>query len=207
MYLYSPGLPSRLHKTVKVPADLLHEALPQILEERSMKEDGEGKVFELAIGWKISATLKLRIIPEGDVSSLEFDFSYRRLILTVFVALIVLVALSLILLSLIPLLLLLATIPLLVYKASLDVNEFLRRIGDILLGLEVEYHRRRLMEDRARWRSDKRDVGELYRRLCEKHVKTWGSTFTLEYKIREYERQGLTRDESIRKIAEEEGIF
>lgn len=172
-----------------------------------MEEDSEGRMFKSAVGWRVGATLKMRVIPEGDVSSLEFEFSYRRLMLTILIALIILIALSVTLSSLIPLLLLLAAIPLLVYKTSLDINEFLRRVGDTLLGLEIEYQRRRLMEDRARWRSDKRNVEDLYRRLREKHIKTWGSTFTLEYKIREYERQGLTRDEAIRKIAEEEGIF
>ncbi|MCX8171249.1 MAG: hypothetical protein N3E47_04685 [Candidatus Bathyarchaeota archaeon] len=206
-HLGSMGLPSRFHKTVKVPADQLLEALSQILHEGSVEENIGGKTFKSTVGWKAGVTLKVRVIPEGDVSSLEFDFSYRGLMLTILIVLVAFIALSLILSSLIPILLSLAAILLLVYIASLELNEFLRKISDTLSGLEAEYHRMKLMKDRARWRSDGRNIEDLYRRLCEKHVKMWGSTFTLEYKIREYERQGLTRDEAIRKISEEEGIF
>ncbi|MEM1607197.1 MAG: hypothetical protein QXS05_04965 [Candidatus Bathyarchaeia archaeon] len=207
MRLYSMGLPSRIHKTVKVPANWLHETILQIIPGVTAEEEDGRKTFKSTIGWKVGVTLKIWVIPEGEVSSLEFDFSYRRLTFTILIALIAFTALSLILSSFVPFLLILAATPLLIYRISLEVNEFLRKISDTFSGLEVEYYRRKLMEDRARWRSDKRDIVALYRRLCEKHIKMWGSTFTLEYKIREYERQGLTRDEAIRKIAEEEGIF
>jgi len=64
-----------------------------------------------------------------------------------------------------------------------------------------------LAESRKRWQADPRSANALYKRLLEKHIKVWGDAHVLEYKISEYVKIGLTREEAIRKTAEEEGIF
>jgi len=51
-----------------------------------------------------------------------------------------------------------------------------------------------------------KDVKKLYDKLVKKYLKTWGNINILEYKISEYIKLGLTREEAIRKTAEEEGI-
>jgi hypothetical protein len=101
----------------------------------------------------------------------------------------------------------LASALILIYYIGHKINSFLIDLNNILLGLESEYTREKMSKDRARWESSPKSVDDLYRRLCEKYVKIWGSTYILEYKIKEYRGQGLTRDEAIRKISEEEGIF
>ncbi|MEM3745204.1 MAG: hypothetical protein QW323_01755, partial [Candidatus Bathyarchaeia archaeon] len=68
MRLYSMGLPSRIHKTVKVPADWLHETILQIIPGVTAEEEDGRKTFKSTIGWKVGVTLKIRVIPEGEVS-------------------------------------------------------------------------------------------------------------------------------------------
>lgn len=214
--MYYAGLPSKSRKTVRVPAEQLCEILPQIAKERILME-GEGKrIYEFNVSRGICATVRVQLIPEGEVSSLEFDFIYHKLIFTALAFIVFLIALGLFLSSLMAPLLL-AVVLFMILSTGLSfmilwvkekLNGFLKRIDEILLALESEYSRRKLMEDKARWRSISVDVEKLYRELCEKYIKTWGSTFILEYKIREYMgRLGLTRNEAIMKVSEEEGIL
>lgn len=203
--MYSASFPSRFRKFVRVPVNWLSEALSQFLGGLHEEINGE-RVFKTNVKGGLGVKLKLRIIPEGDFSSLEFDFNYRSLIFMVFAIFILLVGLSLIFSSIVPLTGLIA-IPLLIYVVGFKVNNFISEFSGILLGLEAEYARRKLMEDRIRWQSNPKDIDDLYRRLREKYIKIWGSTYALEYKMNEYQRQGLTRNEAVRKIAEEEGVF
>lgn len=203
--MYSMRFPSRIQKFIRVPTEWLREKLIEVLDESHEGVKGEF-IFKSNINGGLGATLKVRLIPEDDSSLIEFIFSYHGLILTILAALTIFTGLSLALSSALPLIGLII-IPLLAHRASSKINEFLEEFGKILIGLEGEYARKRLAEERVKWRSSPKDVGELYRRLCEKHIKTWGNTYALEYKISEYQKQGLTRDEAIRKTADEEGIF
>lgn len=196
----SVRFPSRLQKFVRVPPGWLYEMLSQFLGEAK-----EG-AFRVNVGGRTGVTLRVRLVPEGDSSSLDLDFSYRGLMIMVLLALIVVVGLCLLFSSAIPLAGLIIIL-LVAYRAGLETNEFIREFNNVLIGLEAEYARKSLMEDRIRWQMNPKDINDLYRRLREKHIKVWGNTFILEYKIGEYQRHGLTRDEAIRKIAEEEGIF
>ena len=145
-------------------------------------------------------------MPEGDVSSLEFIFIYHRLVFMSLASIIIFIGLSLLLRSPIPLIGLII-IPMMIYSVSSKIDSFLNNFNSVLAGLESEHVRRKLTEDRIRWQREPKNIDDLYRRLCNKYIKIWGSTYALEYKINEYQKQGLLRDEAIRKISEEEGIF
>ncbi|MEM1989587.1 MAG: hypothetical protein QW782_02995 [Candidatus Bathyarchaeia archaeon] len=181
-----------------------------------MMEDEGKRIYETSVGKGICATVRMQLIPEGEVSSIEFDFSYRRLIFAILALIASLIIVGLSLSSLMPpfLLATLSFVALSIISLFIilwmkeELNEFLKNINEILLALESEYSRRKLMEDKIRWRSASVDAEKLYRELHEKYIKTWGSAFILEYKIREYmDRLGLTRDEAIMKVSEEEGLL
>jgi len=203
--MYSLRFPSRFQKFIRAPAGWLSEALSHVLSE-TYKGAGEERLFKAGIGKWTGVTLMLRLIPEGDASSLEFIFIYRGLILAIFASLITFIVLGILYSSIIPLIGL-AVIPIMTYRAGFEISSFLSNFNNILLGLEIEYSRKKIIEDRVRWQLNPKDISDLYRRLCGKYVKVWGSTYALEYKISEYQKRGLTRDEAIRKISEEEGIF
>jgi hypothetical protein len=40
-----------------------------------------------------------------------------------------------------------------------------------------------------------------------RHIDTWGNTNVLKYKIEDYQSKGLTYEEAIIRIAEEEGVI
>ncbi len=202
--MYFPRFPSRFQKFIRVPAEHLQKTLSQVLGE--CEKAGEKKVFKTSVGRGTGVTLRVRLLPEGEVSSIEFAFSYQGLAILILAFLIALIGLSLLLSSAIPLIGLII-IPLLAYRADSAVERSLSELDNILRALETEYARRKISEERARWQCNPKNVDALYRRLREKHLKIWGSTYVLEYKMNEYQRQGLTREEAIRKIAEEEGIF
>jgi len=202
------SFPSNLRKSIRVPVEQAYGVLSQVLEEISdRKKSGGERVFRVHISKGMGIILRIRLLPEGEFSSLEFNFDYRGFIFIILAALAILIGLSLLLSSFTLLVLGVIVMPILAYRASFTIERFLRDFYDILRGLEIEYSRRKLMEDRARWQRNPKNVDDLYKKLCEKHVKTWGDTYALKYKIEEYQRRGLTRDEAIRKIAEEEGIF
>jgi hypothetical protein len=203
--MYSLRFPSRFQRFIRAPAGWLSEALSQILEE-TCKGANEERIFKADIGKWTGVTLMLRLMPEGDVSFLELTFVYRGLILAILASLIIFIGLGILSSSIIPLIGL-TVIPIMTYRAGFEISSFLSDFNNILLGLEAEYSRIKIMEDRVRWQLNPKDIGDLYRRLCNKYIKVWGSTYALEYKISEYQRQGLTRDEAIRKVSEEEGIF
>ena len=199
--------PSVLQKFIRVPIKEVYEALSQFLEEACSGRSDEEKTFKANVGKGVGVALKIQLLPEGEASLLTLKFNYRGLILIILASLAVSIGLSLFTSSFIPLFLSVVLMPIFAYRASSAVERFLDEFSKILHGLEIEYARRKLMEDRVKWQRSPKNVNDLYERLCEIHMKTWGDTFTLEYKIKEYQRQGLTRNEAIRKIAEEEGIF
>lgn len=198
--------PSALRKFVRVPAEEAYKALSQILEEPSGGKPEEENLFKAKVGKGVGVSLKIRLIPEGEAASLEIKFHYRGLILLISAALAASIGLSLLASSLAPLALGAVATPILIYRAGSNIEEFLKYFDDVLRGLESEYARRKLMEDRIRWQRSPKNVNHLYEKLRERQIKIWGSTYILEYKIKEYQRLGLTREEAIRKIAEEEGV-
>ncbi len=204
--MFLPRFPSRLRRFVRVPADYIYENLPRFLSNMHEEESDGLKFFRANISGGVGAKIRVYVLPEGEVSLLDLRFDYRSLVLILIPLLIILVGLSLALSSIFPLFGVLLIL-LLIYRAGSAVENLLNDLSNILLGFEIEYARKKLMEERARWQQNPKDVSELYRRLCEKHIKTWGNTYALEYKINECQKEGLTREESIRRVAEQEGIF
>jgi len=203
--------PSTLRKYVRLGAEEAYESIVFLLRENLKADSVESKQTEpLSVKAKIGGTLgvavEVRVFPEGGVSALEFSFSYRQLLLSSIIVLTAWIAASLVLRTAIPLVGL-AFILVLGYRVNYSARSFLDIVNEALPHLERESARRALIEDRKRWQLEPKDTNSLYQRLREKHVKTWGNTNVLEYKIAEYESQGLTRNEAIRKTAEEEGIY
>jgi len=152
------------------------------------------------------ANVEIHILPENGASIIEFIFSYTGLLSIVFTALISIISLSVILQTIIPIAALVLFLPL-AYRVNSTIVDFMNSVNEYLPHLEQEYARIALMEDRKRWQAEPRNHEALYRRLLEKDIKVWGNIYILEYKIAEYEKQGLTHEEAIRRVAEEEGIF
>ena len=202
--------PSRTRKYVRLTPEQAYGSMLHLMRENMKAEIIEGSKaeapsFKAKLGGKIGATASLRVISEGDVSTLEFSFSYRNAVYASLVVLAAVIGLSLVFWTPIPgvgsaIVLLFA------FRANSAVVRFLDTMNEALPHIEREYARRALVEDRKRWESEPRDTEELFRRLSEKHLKTWGNTNVLWYKINEYQRQGLIYNEAVRKIAEEEGI-
>jgi len=203
--------PSRSRKYVRLGAKEAYESIVFLLRENLKADMMEGKQTEplsvkAKMGGALGVAVEVRVFPEGGVSALELSFSYRNLLLSSFFVFTAVIAVSLVLQTAIPLVGL-ALVPVLGYRMNSSARSFLDALNEALPHLERESARRALNEDRKRWQLEPKDADGLYRRLREKHTKTWGNTNVLEYKIAEYERQGLTRDEAIRKTAEEEGIY
>lgn len=206
--------PTSFNRSVRVPGDYLSNVLSQVLTE---VERGEKKFFRSSIGGLVGATLEIQLIPEGEVSSLIFSFNYGRFMIAIASLFLLFIFIPLCFFMLLNSHVMHLIVPtviaglvsalIIIYYIGHKIDCFLIELDNILLGLESEYAREKMSRDKARWESSPKNVDDLYRRLCEKYVKTWGSTYILEYKIKEYRGQGLTRDEAIRKISEEEGIF
>jgi hypothetical protein len=94
----------------------------------------------------------------------------------------------------------------LILNANNSAVSFLDMVNKTLPFVEKEFAHKALLADRERWKAQPQDTDTLYKKLNEKHINTWGDTKILEYKIAEYQTLGLTRNEAIRKAAEEEGI-
>jgi len=203
--------PSTLRKYVRLGAEEAYESIVFLLQENLKADSVESKQTEplslkAKIGGALGVAVEVRVFPEGGVSALEFGFSYRQLLLSSIIVLAACVAVSLVSRTAIPLVGL-AFILVLGYRVNYSARSFLDIVNEALPHLERESARRALIENRKRWQLEPKDTSDLYQRLREKHVKTWGNTNVLEYKIAEYESQGLTRNEAIRKTAEEEGIY
>jgi len=202
--------PSRTRKYVRLTPEQAYGSMLHLMRENMKAEIIEGSKeeapsFKARLGGKIGATASLRVFSEGDVSTLEFSFSYRNAVFASFIVLAAVIGLSLVFWTPIPgvgsvIVLFFA------FRANSAVVRFLDTVNEALPHIEREYARRALVEDRKRWESEPRDTEELFGRLSEKHLKMWGNTNVLWYKINEYQRQGLIYNEAVRKIAEEEGI-
>jgi len=203
--------PSRIQKFVRLTSKQAYESLlyltgRKIGAENFQSETEEKPYVEAKIGGAIGAVVSIRILPEDGACTLVFSFSYEVPLVTILAVLAAVVALSLILNTVVPMVGLIIVLPLILW-VNAGVSRFLDTVNETLPRLEEEYAHMALMEARKRWQREPKDTEALYRKLCKKHVKTWGKTYALDYKIAEYEKQGLTREEAVRKTADEEGIF
>jgi hypothetical protein len=203
--------PSRTRKYVRLTPKQAYDSVIHLMRENLGAESIESEQTETPyvkarIGGAFGVTVDFQVFPEGGVSALEIRFGYRTFLILVSIVLIAAVGLSLILGTWIPGIGTALIFPL-AYKVNFTALRFLDALNEALPHLEQEYARRTLIEERKRWQIEPKDTDALYRRLCEKYIKTWGNTNVLDYKIAEYESQGLTHNEAIRKTAEEEGIY
>ncbi len=203
--------PTRVRLFTKLPPKYLNENLTKllgsILGDDKVRYDVESGVIKAGLVKPFGMVVDVKVMSEDGSSSIEFRFRYNGLLYTALILTFVTVSLTLILSSIYPLIGLLAVI-LLIHKTKSSTIGLLNKVSEALPYLEEEYARITLQEERRRWMEQPKDVEELYRRLEEKYRKLWGSTYILEYKIREYmEQLRLTREEAIRKTAEEEGIY
>jgi len=203
--------PSRIRKFARLRSNQAFESMVHLMRENLdtknvETKNGETLFARAKLGGSIGATVRLQVIPEGDTSTLELSFDYRNLLFVAVVFAVAVGGLSAVLGT--PALWLgqIFTVAL-AYRVNSKVQRFLKGVNEALPHLEREYARVALAEDRRRWQAEPKDTQALHRRLRDKHMKTWGNTRILDYKIAEYERQGLSRNESVRKAAEEEGIF
>ena len=203
--------PTRVRLFTKLPPRYLNENLTKLLGsmlgDDKVRYDVESGVIKAGLVKPFGMVVDVKVMSEDGSSSIEFRFRYNGLLYTALILTFVTVSLTLILSSIYPLIGLLAVI-LLIHKTKSSTIGLLSKVSEALPYLEEEYARITLQEERRRWMEQPKDVEELYRRLEEKYRKLWGSTYILEYKIREYmEQLRLTREEAIRKTAEEEGIY
>jgi hypothetical protein len=203
--------PTRARKYVRLTAQQAYESINNIFSEVSGSKVSklsrkETLMTKARLGWGLGATVTIHVLSEGDVSALDFIFSYRRVLGVAVVVCVIPTLLGLFVLqSVLASLGFILIIPL-VFYANYSAVGFLDLVNRILPFIEKEFAHKVLMADRERWKAQPKDTEALYKRLSEKHVKTWGNTKVLEYKITEYQKLGLTRNEAIRKAAEEEGV-
>jgi hypothetical protein len=210
---YTPYLlfPSRTRKYVRLAGQQAYESVNSLLGEVSgskILESSQEKALmtKARLDGVFGAIVTIRVFPEGDVSALDLAFSYRgAMYAAVAVGLITILSGLLVLQSIFTALGFAFIMPI-IYIANDSVLRFLELVNKTLPFIEKEFALKALMADRKRWEIQPKDTEALYKRLSEKHVKTWGNTKVLEYKVAEYQTLGLTRNEAIRKAAEEEGI-
>jgi hypothetical protein len=202
--------PSRIRRYVKLTGQQAYETAIHLLSEISKPQDietkqGETFVAKAKLGGQLGTIVTVSVLSEGDVSILDFAFSYKRLLYAVLGIVAIVIVSSLVLRNIILILGFVLILPL-IYNANNSAARFLDLVNEALPFIEKEFARQALLADRERWKAKPKDTEVLYRRLSEKHVNIWGNTKVLEYKIAEYQTLGLTRNEAIRKAAEEEGI-
>lgn len=201
-----------VRKFVRVPSKEVYSSLLYLLEQdldASVESEEETMLITAklkGIAKVVGFTVHIRVLPESEASTLELSFSYRSFIFVAFALLISMIVLSTALLSMIPLVGI-VVLSLLMHNLGSASSEFLRSVSDFLLLLERDRDQKLLAESRKRWQADSRKVDDIYKTLLDRHVKVWGDARVLDYKISEYMRTGLTREEAIRKVADEEGIF
>ncbi|MCW4021382.1 MAG: hypothetical protein NWF14_09185 [Candidatus Bathyarchaeota archaeon] len=202
--------PSKTRKYAHITAKQAYESIIHLMRKNlDAKNIEERKDATLAVKAKLGGTIgvkvNIQVIPEDDLSVLDIGFSYRNFLFATFAVLVIVIGLSLVYQTPLPGVGAALILPV-AYTVNFTVVRFLDTLNKVLPYLEQEFARRSLMEDRERWQSQPKNTEDLYRRLHEKHVRTWGNINILEYKIAEYQAQGLTRNEAIRKAAEEEGV-
>ena len=206
-----PMFPSMRRKYVRVPPEYAYKYIIHILtEDLGLKDTKIKHLGDLSLGTslggKFGASLKVNITREGDISVLNIRFQYGKIMGLATSLFIAAVLISLSLGTSWPMLGVAILLPL-TYQANIEVVKFLSVLNETLPFLEQEYAHQVLLKDRERWRKHKRNIKELYEKLRKKHIETWGNTEVLKYKIEEYQSMGLSYEEAIIKIAEEEGVI
>jgi len=209
----SPTLlfPSRTRKYVRLPGQQAYESLNSLLSEASGSKVLESSQKEplttkARLNGVFGATVTIRILPEGDVSSVDLIFSYKRAIYASLAVIAIILVLGLLVLQSMYTIIGLALVIPLIFNANSSAANFIDLVNKTLPLIEKEFAQKALLADRERWKAQPKDTDALYKKLSEKHTKTWGNTKIIEYKIAEYQKLGLTRGEAIRKAAEEEGV-
>jgi hypothetical protein len=204
--------PSRIRKYVRLTGPQAHMSINSLIDEVQgskiiSSSQGETLTTKMRLDGVFGASATINVTSEGEVSALDIAFSYWRAIAIAFIIGTVVILLGLLVfrntLTVVGFAL---VIPLIFHASNTAVN-FLDVLNKTLPFIEKEVAQKALSADRERWKAQPKDTDDLYRRLGEKHAKTWGNTKVLEYKIAEYKIQGLTLDEAIRKTAEEESII
>jgi len=211
VYFLPSMFPSKRQRYIRVPPKYAYESLVHILKKNLKLKDTEIKhlgdlTLRARLGGKLGVDLKVHVIPEGDISLLNFIFSYRKMAFLVAFLLAATILLSLLFNTLVPMLGLFLLIPIALH-INLEVTKFLEILSKGMPLIEQEYAREVLLKNRERWRRHLKDAQKLYEKICRKHVETWGNLNVLKYKIEEYQSMGLTYEEAIIKISEEEGIL
>jgi len=202
---------SEARKFIRVPSRRVYGDLLYFLQSELGAVNVEGERESLFIRAKkkvigaIGITVNIRVLPQGEASEIELNFGYRSFFVTVFASLIVMIVLCVLFLSAVPLFGIVPLI-LLMYNLGSNASSFISSMNKFLLLLENSYAQEQLKEIKKRWQMDLKSANDLYERLLNAHIKVWGDDHVLEYKISEYMKEGLTREEAIRKIAEEEGV-
>ena len=203
--------PSNRQRYLRVPPEYAYECIVQILKRNLEVKDSEIRhpsslTLTASLGGKIGADLEIHVIPEGDISVLNLVFSYRKMAGLASSLLAVTVLLSLLFNNPLPMIGVFILIPM-AYNINFKVTRFLNVLNEGLPLIEQRYAYESLLKNRERWRKHLKDVEKLREKLRKKHIKAWGSTNILNYKIEEYKSMGLTYEEAIIKISEEEGII
>lgn len=210
-FMLPPMFPSSRRRYVRAPPRYVYEYILHILREEIGVNEEEIKpldrsTLKISLGGRIGVGLTVEISQEGEISLLSLRFRYRRILLSAALLLIAAVGLSLLFGSPLVLLIAAAILPI-AYHASLEAVRFLDVLNETLPFLEEEYSRRALIKDRERWKKHLSRVQEIYEKLLKRHIDIWGNANVLKYKIEDYQSKGLTYEEAIIRIAEEEGVI
>ncbi|RLI12840.1 hypothetical protein DRO35_02005 [Candidatus Bathyarchaeota archaeon] len=203
-----PIFPSYRRRYMHAPPEYAYKCIIHMLKE-NMSCSEIKRIGELSLRTRLSgyfgAVLSVQISREGEISILDLRFNYIRVILFAALLLGATIVLSLLSRSVLPMLGAAAFLPI-AYKVNGDAVKSLMVLNETLSFAEKAYVRQGLLKERERLRRSKVNAAVLYEKLRRKHIKTWGDTNVLKYKIEEYQSAGFTYEEAIIKIAEEEGV-
>jgi len=204
---------SNVRKFVRVPSKEVYNSLLYFLQEDLNAKDVRSEEQTMLITAKLRGAIKaigftvhVRILPESEASTIELSFSYRGFLAIAVALLVIMIVLSIAFFSMVPFVGVILLF-MLIHDLSSSSGAFLGSVNDFLLLLERDQDQKLLAESRKRWQADMRKLDILYGRLLDKHVRVWGDAHVLEYKISEYMRIGLTKEEAVRKVADEEGVL
>lgn len=169
-------LSSRTRKFVRLKPEQAYESILQLigknLDAENIKSEKEDNlVAKTKIGGRLAVSVKVFMIPQGDVSWFDFIFSYKSFVLNALIVLFTVIGLGLILQTWIPGIGIAIILPL-AYKSYLTAREFILTINEAIPYLEREFNRKALMKDRKRWELEPKETKGLYERLRRKHIDT-----------------------------------
>ena len=150
------------------------------------------------------SSLDVRILPQNGRSRMEFNFDFSPFLsLIIFsIAVLLLVGLSR------PgymYIYLLAIIPLIQYCPKETVKNFMERLDSFFIQLPTEVTLGFKVEEAEERRP--LDVDTLYERLTRRYDAAYGrGVWMVDRKIQSYMKEGLSREEAIGRLAEEEGL-